>query len=42
VFPDVEKASQYIEEVKKTDPSVSATPLVSYQLRPPPIEERPY
>jgi hypothetical protein len=24
VFPDVEKASQYIEEVKKTGPSVSA------------------
>jgi hypothetical protein len=27
VFPDVEKASQYIEEVKKTGPSVSANPI---------------
>jgi hypothetical protein len=26
VFPDVEKASQYIEEVKKTGPSASANP----------------
>jgi len=42
VFPDVEKASQFIEEAKRLDPSVSAIPLVSYQLRPPPIEEMPY
>ncbi len=26
VFPDVEKVSQYIEEVKKTGPSASANP----------------
>jgi len=42
VSPDVEKVSQFIEEAKRLDPSVSAIPLVSYQLRSPPVEEMPY
>ncbi len=42
VLPDVEKASQFIEEAKKTDPSLTVSPLVSYHLKPPPLEEAPY